>query len=201
MKGFIEIIMFLAVIVSGCGAENEIKPEISTDLEFEIINAVLPSLLPEHPPCMPVPIINESSEAYELRLQSFYDEVDSVGKKIEILTTLRGIDPRLESVVLETDSSPKMKLLLRASFDDKQIEESMIHTLKDVEIVFVKELKRGAGSLTDCYTLGQISFARIGFNEDSTRAVVWYRLNNGSCHPEGDIIEMKRMGQEWEMVQ
>lgn len=201
MKRFDKLLLILFLAIVGCGLEIEKEPESKGDHELEIINTILPHLLPDHPPCGVIMNENESSEDYEVRLQEFYDEIDSVGRKIEIISEMRGLDPRVIKVALESDSSTEMRLWLNASLNDKHIDEALIDEIEGVQIVFIKERKRGAGGFKDCSILGQLSFSRIGFNEDSTQAAIRYLMNNGSCQGEGDIIEVIREGREWKMVE
>ena len=78
-------ITFFAIFLYGCSSEISHTPTEKPDLEMEVINDILPELIPEHPPCMPVPIEGETHEEYDLRLEEFYREVDSKGKKLEIM--------------------------------------------------------------------------------------------------------------------
>lgn len=81
------IIMFLMTL-SSCESEDHYLLPQPSNSEMNVINDILPSLLPDRVPRMLVPMQSESIENYEKRLAEYDREVDSIGKKLEIVRTL-----------------------------------------------------------------------------------------------------------------
>ena len=201
MKNILKIFLLFALLISGCNSKKQMTSENDSNLELEVIYAVLPSLLLEHPPCMVIPKESESPEKYDERLQEFYHEIDSVGKKVEIVSSLIKLDSNLIQYVLQPDTSEKVQLLLRAPRTDKKINEAFVEKINDVKIIFIIDPRSVPGGLTDCYTLGQFTFSRVGFNSDSTRAAFRYFMDDGICTGgSSGIVEVERKGRNWKMV-
>ena len=200
-KLLIRIFLFSALLC-GCNLKTEDLSVEKPDLEMEVINDVLAHLIPEHPPCMPAMIKGETNEEYDNRLQAFYDEVDSVGKKVEIVSLLTKLDSNYIETYKRMESSDIVTQLLNSPNKERRIDSMLVRKLRDIEIILVEEPRstEGAG-LTDCYTLGQVNISRVGFNKDSTRAAFSYFVDNGSCFIEdGGIINAELKNGRWQII-
>lgn len=199
MKYTVKIFLF-TIVLYGCGSNHEKVIIENSDLEMEVINDILPQLIPEHPPCMVVPIESEKPEDYDERLEAFYNEVDSVGKKIEIVSLLSKLDSNYIEAYKRLEKKSFVKLLLNAPNKDRRINSTMIRKIKNIEVLLVKDARSTIGGLTDCYTLGQFNISRVGFNKDSTRAAFTYFIDDGSCTGgKGGIIDAEIKNGKWQI--
>lgn len=199
MKYTVKIFLF-AIVLYGCRSNQEKVIIEKPDLEMEVINDIIPQLVPEHPPCMVVPIENESPEDYDERLEAFYDEVDSVGKKIEIVSLLYQLDSNYIEAYKQLEKKSFVKHLLNAPNDDRRIDSTMIRNIENIKVLLVKDARSTIGGLTDCYTLGQFNISRVGFNKDSTRAAFTYFVDDGSCTDgKGRIIDAEFKNGKWQI--
>lgn len=197
----ITIIVLIAVVIYGCDS-NELKVDSkSPDLEMEVINDILPSLIPKDPPCMVVPIEGETHEDYDKRLQTFYDEVDSVGRKIEVSSLLSKLDSNYIEVYKDLENSRFAEYLLNAPNVDKQIDSTMFRGIGGIQIKLISEPQSNLGELSDCYTLGQFNISRVGFNSDSTKAAFRCFIHNGiSTAGEIGVVNAELRGGIWQKV-
>lgn len=199
MKYTVKIFLF-AIVLYGCSYNQEKEIIEMPDLEMEVINDVLPQLIPEHPPCMVAPIENETSEDYNERLEAFYEEVDSVGKKIEIVCLLNKLDSNYIEAYKRLEKKSLVNLLLNAPNNDRRIDSTMIRKIENIKVLQVKDARRTIGGLTDCYTLGQFNISRVGFNIDSTRAAFTYFIDDGSCTGgKRGIIDAEFKNGKWQI--
>lgn len=197
---YTEKIFLFAIVLYGCSSNQEKVIIEKSDLEMEVINDVLPQLIPEHPPCMVVPIENESSEDYDERLKAYYDEVDSVGKKIEIVSLLSKLDSNYMEAYKRLEKKSFVNHLLNAPKNDRRFDSTMIRKIEKIKVLLVKDTRSPIGGLTDCYTLGQFNISRVGFNKDSTRAAFTYFIDDGSCTGgEGGIIDTEFKNGKWQI--
>ena len=165
----------IVIVLYACSSKQEKMQIEKPDLEMDVINDILPLLIPEHPPCRPVPIEDEEPEEYDKRLKAFYERVDSVGKKIEFVSLLTKFDSTFIQFYKQFEKESFIPHLLNAPPADRRIASSKIRKIEDVKIVLVRNPRSNlGGGLTDCYTLGQFTISRVGFNADSTRAVFRY---------------------------
>ena len=119
-------ITFFAIFLYGCSSEISHTPTEKPDLEMEVINDILPELIPEHPPCMPVPIEGETHEEYDLRLEEFYREVDSKGKKVEIVSLLTKLDSKYIEAFKRMEKSQIVYHLLNAPNTNRRIDSTKL---------------------------------------------------------------------------
>jgi hypothetical protein len=198
VKIFLTAISLLALICNSCSSERKSVPLEKPDLEMVVINAILPRLMPEHPPCGVVPVEGEKKEEYNKRLQAFYDEIDSVGKKVEIVGVLTKLDRNFIESHKNLGDSAIVKHLFNAPNMDRVFDSTLIDTIKDIQVLTLKEPRYTIGGLADCYTLGQFNISRVGFNRDSTRAAFTYFIYDGSCTgSEGGIIGAELKNGKW----
>jgi hypothetical protein len=195
-------IVFMILSLVGCSpAENKGNVE-ELDLEMAVINDILPLLIPDNSPCMIIPIEGESNDQFDERLQAFYDEVDSVGKKLEIVNVLTKLDSSYIEAYKRMENSEIIPHLLNAPDYDRKIDLTEIEKVEDIRIVVVKEPRTTVGGFNDCYTLGQFTISRVGFNDDSTRAAFIYFIDDGSCiGGEGGIVNAKLNKGKWRIVE
>ena len=195
-------VSLFAIIIYGCGSETTNVPKENPDLEMEVINDILPQLIPEHPPCTLAPIEGEKPEEYDMRLEAFYREVDSIGKKIEIVSLLTRLDSNYIEAFKRMENLHSFYHLLNAPNTDRRIDSRMLNKIKNVKTILVTEPRKTAGGgLTDCYTLGQVNISRVGFNKDSTKAAFKYHIDNGSCFIEnGGIINAEFRNGKWQII-
>lgn len=199
MKYIVKIFL-IAIFLYGCSSNQEKVITEKPDLEMEVINDILPQLIPEHPPCMVVPIENEKPEDYDERLEAFYREVDSVGKKIEIVSLLNKLDSNYIEAYKQLEKKSFVKHLLNAPNDDRRIDSTVIRKIENIKVLLVKDARSTIGGLTDCYTLGQLNISRVGFNNDSTRAAFKYFIDDGSCTGgKGGIIDAEFKNGKWQI--
>jgi len=199
MKNTVKIFLF-AIILYGCSYPAKTRAINKPDLELQVINDILPQLIPVHPPCMVALIEGEKKEDYDKRLQAFYTEVDSVGKKIEIVSQLTKLDSNFIEVYKRFNKTSFAQHVLNAQNEDRRIDSTMISGIDNIKIVLVKEPRRTIGGLTDCYTLGLINLSRVGFNSDSTRAALTYFIDDGSCTGgENGIIDAELIKGKWQI--
>lgn len=201
IKLFLRISLF-AIFLYGCSSEKPPIPTENPDLEMEVINDVLPQLIPEHPPCIPAPIEGETHEEYSLRLEAFYQEVDSIGKKVEIVSLLTKLDSNYVEAYKSMEKSQIVYHLLNAPKVDRRIDSTLLKNIGNIKTILVSEPRKTEGEgLTDCYTLGQLNISRVGFNKDSTNAAFNYFIDNGSCIIEdGGIINAAFRNGKWQIV-
>lgn len=195
------IIFLFALELYGCNHKEKILITAKPDIEMQVINDVLPYLIPEHPPCMVIPIEGESPKEYDKRLQEYYDKVDSVGKKIEIVRVLTALDSNTIESSRPFEKASLLQLLLKAPRNEKRIDSLMVRKIDGIQIIIVNEPRRSKRSgLSDCYTLGQFNISRVGFNKDSTRAAFSYFIDNGSCFiTDGGKIEVEFRDKKWQI--
>jgi hypothetical protein len=201
MTKFLIGVFLFTIILYGCSpVENEISGE-TTDLEMDVINDILPHLIPDHPPCVVAPIKGESNEDYDKREQAFYKELDSVGKKVEIVSLLSPIDSNYIQSFKDLLGSEIIKHLLNAPNETRVMDSTKLRKVKDIRIVLFSEPRRDLVGLSDCYTLGQINFSRVGFNSDSTKAAFTYLIDDGSCSGgKGGIVEAALKHGKWRLI-
>jgi len=199
MKYTVKIILF-AIVLYGCNSNQERASIEKPDLELEVINDILPQLIPEHPPCMLEMLENEKMGEYDERLEAFYDEVDSIGKKIEIVSLLTKLDSNYIEAYRRIEKKSFVQYLLNAPHEDRRIDSSMIRKIGNLKIILVKDARSTIEGLTDCYTLGQFNISRVGFNKDSTRAAFTYFIDDGSCTGgEGGVIDAELKNGKWQI--
>lgn len=94
-----------------------------------------------------------------------------------------------------------LKLLLNAPKKERNIDSTLLVTIKGVQIMLAKKPWRiGGPSSFDCGTLGQFNISRVGFNRDSTRAAFGYYVNNGSCTiSDAGIIVSELKSGKWQI--
>lgn len=199
MKYIIKFFLFTLALYS-CNSIQQKSVE-KPDLEMDVINDLLPQLIPKRPPCMVVPLEGEDADEYDKRLQAFYEEVDSVGKKIEIVSLLTKLDSNFIEAYERLEKKLKIEHLLNAPIDDRRIDSSMINKINGFQILLVKEARNKPGGLTDCYTFGQFNISRVGFNRDSTRASFTYFIDDGSCTGgNGGIVDAVLKKGKWQRL-
>jgi hypothetical protein len=199
MKYALKIILF-SLAIQSCSFDQLKYTKENPNLELEVINEILPQLIPKNSPCMVVPIEDEDDKDYAKRLGAFYAEVDSVGKKIEIVSQLSQLDSDFIKWYPRSKGKTFVKHLLNAPKEDRRIDSTQIHRIEGVKIILVKEPRRIIGGLTDCYTLGQFNLSRVGFNHDSTRAAFRYFIDDGSCTGgKGGVIDAERKNGKWQI--
>ena len=188
------------MVLYGCAPEDKRVSTENPDLEMQVINDILPELIPEHPPCMVVPIEGEADEEYDKRLQALYDEIDSVGKKVEIVSLLTKLDSNYIEAYKRSEGSAIVKYLLNAPNEDRAIDSTTIEKIRDIRVVLVKE-PWSRGYLRDFNILGQFNISRVGFNNDSTKAAFTYFIDDGSCTGgKGGIINAELKDGNWKII-
>ena len=195
-------IILLTIIIYGCSPKSVNLTEEKPDLEMDVINDLLPELIPEHPPCMPAPNEGESTKEYDLRLKAFYQEVDSVGKKVEIVSLLTKLDSNRIEYFRQMGKLEIVQCLLNAPKNDRRIDSTVLKNISAIKTILVNAPRETEGAgLTDCYTLGQLNISRVGSNEDSTKAAFNYYVDNGSCFIEhAGIISTELKNGKWQIM-
>ena len=195
------IILLFTIFLYGCSSSQDKTFTDKFDLELDVINDILPLLIPEHSPCMLVPTEDEEMEEYNKRLEAFHDEVDSVGKIIEIVCLLKELDSNYIETYKRLEKELLVKHLLNAPKLDRRIDSSMIHEIGDLKIIFVKDARNTIGGLNGCYTFGRFNISRVGFNKDSTKAAFTYFIDDGSCTGgKGGIIDAQLNNGKWQII-
>lgn len=110
------------------------------------------------------------------------------------------LDSRFVELILLQDTALKSQLLANAPQQDREITELSVKEVDEVEVLLVKDQKKGPGGFNDCSTLGRFTFSRVGFNTDSTTAAFRCQIYNGACIGwHGGMFLMKRIGGAWQM--
>ena len=119
-KLFLQIFLF-AISLYGCGSKTPPIPMEKPDLEMEVINDILPELIPEHPPCMPALIEGETHEEYTLRLEESIRKVDPIGKKWEFVSLLTKLDGNYIDRYKRLKNSQMVNIFVNASNVDRRM--------------------------------------------------------------------------------
>jgi hypothetical protein len=168
---------------------------------MEVINDILPSLIPINPPCMIVPMEGEKHEDFDKRLQAYYHEIDSVGKKIEVISLISKLDSTYIEVYKDLENSRFVEHLLNAPNVDRQIDSTMFHEIGDIKIKIINKPQSNIGEQSDCYTLGQFYISRVGFNGDSTKAAFRCFIDNGSFTVgDNGVVNAELIDGVWQKV-
>lgn len=197
MNNVIIGIVLFATALSGCSLEKDEVSLEKPDLEMEVINDVLPELIPDDFPCtvMPAKGDNESRLEFENRLKEYYKMADSIGKNIEIVNVLTSID----SSFIDSHYRPKklMKSLFLANMPDtdRTIDSTMIRKIPGIHI----HIKKMTGHF-DCFTLGGFTFSRVGFSHDYQKASLHYTIHDGTCFLEHGVIRVALKKGKWQII-
>lgn len=164
-----------------CESEDHYLLPQPSDPEMDVINDILPSLLPDRVPCMLVPMQSESIENYEKRLAEYDREVDSIGKKLEIVRTLNPLSEEHLDVLKKYNNANFLAPILNSPNQTRILNSTDFSPIDGVKIILVPESQSNFGGLTDCFTLSHLTISRVGFNRDSTRAQFSFFSDDGSC--------------------
>jgi hypothetical protein len=199
MKNTVSIFIF-AIVLYGCSSNEKKVFKEMPDLEMEVINCILPQLIPEKSPCLVVPIDLEKKEDYDIRLKALSDKIDSIGKKIEIVSLMHKLDSNYIEGYKRMEETYSVQHLLNAPNEDRRIDSTMIRKIAGLQVLFVKEQSKTLGGSTDCYTLGQLNISRVGFNSTYTKAAFTYFISNGGCTGwTGGIIDVELKNGKWQI--
>jgi len=189
------------LIMSSCESEDYYLSSQPSDPEMDVINDILPSLLPDRVPCELVPMQSESIENYEKRLAEYDREIDSIGKKLEIVRTLNPLSEEHLDVLKKYNNANFLEPILNSPNQTRILNSTHFSPIDGIKIIVVPEGQSNFGGLTDCFTLSHLSISRVGFNRDSTRAQFAFFSDDGSClGGNSGLITAKLSFGKWVLV-
>ena len=200
----IKELFLIAVICYGCISESNRFAISSTQPEIDVINCALPELIPEIYPCGIPPKIGEENSDYDKRLQAYHEKLDSIGKKFENVSTLKKLDSTYIEAYKTWQLFETFPYLINSPNEDRAIDPSQIKGVKDVQFLFIDSTQSAKTDPNDCSILGRITFTRVGFNIDSTKAAFrYYVANNRAAAFESKstgILVVERIDDTWEII-
>lgn len=195
MKITTQILLSIAILLSGCNHENPLNED---ELEIEIINQTIFELVPEYPDLFPIeyPYTN-SKELQELRYDSALshkkNQIDSLG--IEIC-----LDDELEIpndyFLNQLKQQKEFEHTTLVGIKKKKINFQAIHSTIKTRII----PKSKTGDLP-INNLGYAKYSRIFFNQKKNMAMFVFRLSGRTC-TDGihEFVVVKKEGNKWRII-
>lgn len=187
---------FLATFLFSCNQKEVEDIDKDRDYEMDMLNDILPVLIPADYPCivMPAQGPNEDLIAFENRLHDYYNLKDSIGRKVIITPRLEKIDSTFLNDYYHSEKLKKSLYFTNLSLKDRTIDSSLIREIENTRILLTNS------EPFDCFTFGEFTFSRVGFNDDYTKATFHYRIYDGTCFIEHGVIVAEFKGGKWRMI-
>lgn len=179
------IYSFAVIILAACDYNNEItssKDICEEDLEIEVINSTLPILTSREGNiwCCEVMIDGLNEKQQDSLIESIYFErrgvIDSIGWILLFYDSL-GLHSNSYVEMIEKVYRYDLTKFKNSELKSKNIDLNRVNNFDSISVVSYREKLDDM----DFRIIGKVSYSRILFNDDYTKAEFFYEFGNGVC--------------------
>ncbi|MGJ8660779.1 MAG: hypothetical protein ACSHXL_01950 [Bacteroidota bacterium] len=180
-------------------------------LEVEILNTILPELVPHYPFGDVAPPLNEKDQNNEEKYRNwklkdslstsiYHDKCDSLGMNVLLIDSMYIPNCNLVQWCIENKKvNPLFKKFLDVPFEKKLIENERINDFFNVKIV--KRKNHEIWRPDRC--IGEVEISRIVFNENHDEAAFIFSCLTEGCIPFGPIhyVVVQKQKGKWVIIE